>query len=160
MPRTLCCKAPHFLLPFRSWQDQHQTSHNFAMHQVIWFSVWGTGSSCGGATMGGWKLTTNAIWISTLPKSFTFIHPVPVPTSWCLCLCVSLYVSVCKSVFSALRAAWRRRGPWEWRRVETKLCNVHLLYSLSRETRETRESRNSCVGTPSIAREKIDKERG
>ena len=37
---------------------------------------------------------------------------------------------------------------------------VHLLYSLSRETRETRESRNSCVGTPSIAREKIDKERG
>ena len=37
---------------------------------------------------------------------------------------------------------------------------VHLLYFLSRETRETRESRNSCVGTPSIGREKVDKERG
>ena len=37
---------------------------------------------------------------------------------------------------------------------------VHLLYSLSKETGETRESKNSCVGTPSIGREKIDKERG
>ena len=31
---------------------------------------------------------------------------------------------------------------------------VHILYTLSRETRKTRESKNSCVGTPSIEREK------
>ena len=72
-----------------------------------------------------------------------------------LCLCFLIFAPVFPSLPSGQLA---EEGAV--RVVESGDKVVHLLYSLSRETRETRESRNSCVGTPSFGREKIDRERG